>query len=185
MKTFKEMKEELKKNVKTGKKGNKIHSFSKSDFNSLINSMINDVAYTMDTVKIVDGVITNCSIPVVEEVRQKIILPVLIKAGVEKKDAEELAMTFKYSNYQTACLYDFIADALYQYMDAGKKFNFPNRKDFTGSIHLKEIDDDIVERDIRDIKDHKTVIGHKKEKRESHKTIVKKSSCPGWMRHVL
>lgn len=185
MKTFKEMKDELKKNVKKGKNGNKIHSFSKSDFNDLVNSMINDVEYKMETVKIIDGKVTDCSTPVVEEVRQKIILPVLIKAGVDKKDAEELAMKYKYSNNQTTCLYDFISDILYQYMDAGKKFNFPNRRDFVGSIHLKENDKEVVERDIRDIKDHKTITGHKKEKRDSHKTIVKKSSCPAWMRHVL
>ena len=184
-KTFKEVKEELIANVKRGKNGNVIHSFSKTDFNELINAMINDPEYQMETVKTVDGQITDFSTPVVREVREKMLIPVLIKAGVDKADAASIAETFRYSNNQTGCLYDFIADALYQYMDAGKKFNFPNRRDFIGSIHLKDVDEEIVERDIRDIKDPKTITGHKKEKRGKHKTIVKKSSCPAWKRHAI
>lgn len=184
-KTFKEVKAELKANVKRGKNGNIIHSFSKTDFNELINALINDVDYQMETVKIVDGQLTDFSAPIVKEVREKLLIPVLMKAGVDRNEATEIASTFRYSNSQTTCLYDFIADALYQYMDAGKKFNFPNRYDFNGSIHLKDVEEEVVERDVRDIKDHRTIIGHKKEKRNSHKTIVKKSSCPLWMRHVL
>lgn len=184
-KTFKEVKAELIANVKRGKNGNIIHSFSKTDFNEMINAMINDPEYQMETVKVVDGELTNFSTPVVKEVRDKLLIPVLMKAGVDKAEATELASTFRYSNNQTSCLYDFVVDAIYQYMDAGKKINFPNRQDFNGSIYLKDVDEEIVERDIRDIKDHKTIIGHKKEKRGRHKTIVKKSSCPAWMRHVL
>ena len=50
---------------------------------------------------------------------------------------------------------------------------------------LKDIEEQTVERDIRDIHDHKTIVGHKKEKRAAHKTIVKKSTCPTWLRHVM
>ena len=184
-KSFKEVKERLRSNVKHGTKGNVIYSFSKTDFNEVVNSMLNDPDYQMETVKIVDGKLTDCTTPVIKEFREKMFVPVLMKAGVERKDAVDIADTHPFSNNQTSCMYDFLSDVLYQYMDSGKKFNFPNRRDFSGSIHLKDIDEEVVERDVRDIKDHRTIIGHKKEKREKHKTIVKKSSCPTWKRHVI
>ena len=109
-KTFKEVKAELKANVKRGKNGNIIHSFSKTDFNELINALINDLDYQMETVKIVDGQLTDFSAPIVKEVREKLLIPVLIKAGVDRNEATEIASTFRYSNSQTSCLYDFIAD---------------------------------------------------------------------------
>ena len=184
-KTFKEAKESLAKNIKKGKKGNKIKSFSKTDFNTLINAMLNDPAYEMESVKIVDGQLTNVSTAVVRELREKFITPILIEAGIDKEDAAKIAAGYKFTSAQTSMMYEFIADAIYQYIDADKKFNFPNRTNFTGSIYLKENDETTVERDIRDIKDRKSIIGHKKEKRAAHKTIVKKSTCPNWLRYVI
>lgn len=185
-KTFKEAKEELVKSIKKSKKGDKvIHSFSRTDFNALFGAYINDPTHVMETVQIVDGNVTNVKTEVVREFREKFILPILVEYGIAKEEAEKAVNDYKFKNSQVAGIYEFIAEILYQYIDAGKKFNFPNRKDFQGSIHLKAIPSAIVERDLRDIKDHKTIIGHKKEKRDSHKTIVKKSTAPNWLRHVL
>ena len=131
----------------------------------------------METVQVVDGKLTNVKTPVVEDFRTKFIQPILTEFGVPKEDAGKIASDYRFKNSQTSVLYNFIADAVYQYIDADKKFNFPNRKDFCGSIYLKENDEAVVERDIRDIKDHKTITGHKKERRMKHKTIVKKSTC--------
>jgi hypothetical protein len=183
--SFKEAKAALAKSIKKSKKGDKIRSFSRSDFNELLNAMLNDPKYEMETVQVVDGKLTNVKTPVVEDFRTKFIQPILTEFGVPKEDAGKIASDYRFKNSQTSVLYNFIADAVYQYIDADKKFNFPNRKDFCGSIYLKENDEAVVERDIRDIKDHKTITGHKKERRMKHKTIVKKSTCPTWQRHVL
>ena len=184
-KSFKEAKETLSANIKRGKSGNKIRSFSRTDFNDMVNAMLNDPSYEMESVKVVDGKLTEVSTPVVRELREKLIVPLLTEAGVDKTEAQRIANEYHFKNPQTSSMYEFVADAVYQYMDADKKFNFPNRKDFTGSIYLKENEPTTVERDVRDIKDHKTIIGHKKEKRAAHKTIVKKSTCPAWLRHVM
>ena len=184
-KTFKEAKENLSKNIKRGKNGNKIRSFSRTDFNDMINAMLNDPSYEMESVKVVDGELTNVTTPVIRDLREKLIVPILTEAGVEKSEAQRIASEYHFKSNQTSMMYEFIADAIYQYMDADKKFNFPNRKTFTGSIYLKDIEEQTVERDIRDIHDHKTIVGHKKEKRAAHKTIVKKSTCPTWLRHVM
>lgn len=183
--SFKEAKADLAKNIKKNGKGNAIHSFSRSDFNSLFGAFINDPKHEMETVQLVDGKLTNITTPVVKEFRDKFITPILVEYGISKEEAVKAADDYRFKNAQVSAAYDFIAEILYQYLDAGKKFTFPNRKDFQGSIHLKEVAEATVERDIRDIKDHKTVIGHKKEKRAKHKTIVKKSTAPVWLRHVL
>lgn len=185
MAKFIDVKKELIAGVKKSKSGAPIHSFSKSDFNTLINAMLNDPTYEMETVKMEDGKLVNVTTPVVRELREKFIKPILVDFGVPKTDAERIADDYTFKSSQTAVLYNFIADAIYQYMDAGKKFNFPNRKDFSGSVNIQEIDEKVVERDLRDIKDRSKVIGHKKEKRDKHKVLVKKSVCPTWMRHVM
>ena len=183
--TFLEAKKELSDNVKCGKSGKKIRSFSKTEFNNLVKSMLNDTEYEATSVKLVNGKLTNISTPVIKDIREKIFVPILTRAGVDKVEAEKLAKDYKFSTNQTSMMYDFISNAIYEYMDAGKKFNFPNKPDFVGSIRLQENEDAIVERDVRDPKDRKNIIGHKKEERKAHKTLVKKSACPTWQKHVL
>lgn len=183
--SFAEAKAALKDGVKKSKKGTKIKSFSKNDFNILINALLNDSKYNMETVSIVDGKLTNVSTPIIEDLRTKFIMPILIEFGVPKTDAARIVDEYKFKSGQTQVLYNFIIEAIYQYIDSDKKLNFPARKDFTGSIHLNEVEETMVERDIRDIKDHKTIVGHKKEKRAKHKTLVKKSTCPVWLRHTI
>lgn len=185
-KTFKEAKADLAKSIKkSAKSGGLIHSFSRTDFNNLFAAFINDPAHEMETVQIVDGKLTPVKTAVVREFREKFIVPILIEYGVSKEEAQKAVEDYKFKTSQVSTAYEFIAEIVYQYLEAGKKFNFPSRKDFQGSIHLKDIPEGTVERDIRDIKDHKTVIGHKKEKRDTHKTLVKKSTAPVWLRHVL
>ena len=185
MGTFDEAKAKLRAGVKKGKNGNDIHSFSKTDFNDLVNALLNDPDHQMETVKLVDGELTNVTTPVVAELREKLFVPILQRGGMDKADAQDLAKTFHFNGASTSNMYEFVSEALYNYLDAGKKFNFPNRKTFCGSVYFKDVDENVVVRDIRDIKDHKTIMGHKKDRQEAHKTIVKKSTCPTWLRHVL
>lgn len=183
--TFKEAKAELAKNIKKNKNGKKIRSWSRTDFNTLLGAYINDPSYEMETVKVVDGNLTEVKTPVVKEFREKFITPILVAYGVDKEEAAQAAMNYEFKAGQLTSAYDFISDFVYQYLDAGKKFTFQSRKDFQGSVYLQENEESKVERDIRDKDDHKTVVGHKKEQRAKHKTLVKKSTCPQWLRHVL
>ena len=178
-------KKKITEKIPVSKSGNPVKSFSRSDFNTLVNSIINDIDYSMETVKYMNGQLVDKHIPVTRDFREKIVMPVLINAGVSKKDAKDAIESYEYTEKQTSCLYDFIADSVYQYLDSGKKFVFPNRKDFVGSIYLRDIDESEFERDMRDIKDHSTIIGKRKEKIDKHKTLVKKSSCPKWNKHII
>jgi len=182
---FYEAKESLRGKVKHGKNGNVIYSFSKTDFNDMVNALLNDGEHSMETIKLIDGTATEVSTPVVQEFRENFLVPILMKAGMDKNDAQQLAQTWHFNSSSTKNMYDLVSEMLYQYLDADKKFNFPNRKNFAGSIHLKEVKEATVTRTLRDIKDHKTITGTKTEKQETHKTLVKKSTCPAWLRHVL
>lgn len=172
--SLKEAKKKISESIKLSKKGNKIGSFSRNDFNKLVNAYLNDINYSMDTVVVHDGKTEGRSAAVPKEFREKFIKPILVDFGVPKQEAENIVNNYAFKHAQTDCLYDLIMDIIYQYMETGKKLNFPNREDFTGSIRLKEVDGGVtVNRD------------GKKTKRGKHKTLVKKSSCPSWLRNAL
>ena len=185
MKSFKEAKKELLASVKKGKNGKPIHSFSKGDFAELVASALNDTAYEMETVAIAGGEVKEVKTPVIKNLREKFIKPILEHYGVPKEEVENFVNEYQFKVNQCSTLYDFIADMVFQYMDAGKKFTLPNRKNFTGSFHMDEIPETVVERDVRAIADRSKIKGHKKEKRTAHKVLVKKSSCPAWQRFVI
>ena len=183
-KSVKETKKEIRGRVKTNAKGNLIPSFSREEFNRLLNATLNDSEYEAEIVAVSGGELETKKIPVTKQFREKFIKPILIDAGVPKEDAEKIATSYEFRNAQTEGLYDLIADAVYNFMDCGKKFNFHNHSDFTGSIFMKDVEECKVERDIRDMKT-KEVTGRKKEKREKHRTLAKKSTCPKWLRHAM
>lgn len=185
MKTFLEAKKELADSVKVSKKGTKICSFSRSDFESLAQAWLNDVNYTMTDVDFVDGKLVTNSHEVVRNFRNKFIKPILVDFGVPKEDAERFVEEYKFKLSQTQPLYDFVADILYQYMDAGKKFNFHTKEDFIGSIRMADVAEEVKETELRDMKDRSKVLGKKKEKRDAHKVIKAKKQCPEWKKHVL
>ena len=184
MSSVKETKKEIRSRVKTNAKGNIIPSFSREEFNRLLNATMNDLGYEAEIVAVSGGELETKSIPVTKQFREKFIRPILIDAGVPKDDADKIIDSYQFRNAQTEILYDLIADALYNFMDCGKKFNFHNHKDFNGSIYLKDVAEADVERDIRDMKT-KEITGRKKEKREKHRTLAKKSTCPKWLRHAM
>lgn len=178
-KTVKETKLEIAAAVKKSAKGKKIVSFSRTDFNTLANSYLNDVNYEMETVtKDGDKIVPVKSTPV-KEFREKIIMPVLIEGGVPKEDAAKLATEYQFKKSQTDVMYDVSADLVHQFLDCGKKFSFPNREDFTGSIQYNEIEAAEGNKEYTNPKTKEKFT--RKEKRKAHKVLAKKSSCPSWL----
>jgi len=161
-------------NIKKSKKGNPIGSFSRNDFNQLVNAYMNDTSYQMDYCVIRDGKKEVQTIPVVKEFREKVLVPLLVEFGVDKQEAVRVIDSYKFKQNQTDGFYELIMDIVYRYMETGKKLNFPSREDFNGSIRLKDIEGGVtVNRE------------GKKVERKNHKSLVKKSSCPSWLRHAL
>lgn len=172
MKKFKDVLKELEGKGKKGQK--KTSTFSRKDFGELSQGLINDSEYEMSTIKTKNGeYVEVISTPVVD-FRNAFIKQVLTDHGVDKQEATKAAETYEFSAKQADTLYPIITEAVTQYMGTGKSFTFPNKKDLTASIKL------------RDVAEHETEYKNRetgevtKTKVDAHRQLVKKSSAPKW-----
>jgi hypothetical protein len=101
------------------------------------------------------------------------------KAGIDSKDAE-VVMTSEFTIDDMAPLYEFFASALYQYIDAGNKFDLLTKEDFQGSIFLKDVDEVEKEYVARNPGTNE-VIGKYQGKTKKHKEVKVKSTAPSWL----
>lgn len=170
--------------AKTNEKGTKVlNRFNKKSFNTLMLAMANDVDFTTKVAKKVknedgtDGVELE-DVMVTKEFR-KWCKKLAENAGIDKAESERI-MTSDFTINDVEGLYDFFATALYEYMNAGNKFDFPSKEDFEGSIFLKDMEETTKEYDGRNPKDG-SFIGRFESKTKKHKVMATKSSCPSWL----
>ena len=174
-KSFNEVAKETKEKVKVSKSGKLKKTHSKTDFDKLMKAYLNDVDYETEFVTVKDGEPVDNKVKTVENFRDTFIKRVLIDNGVDAQEAEAAAKSYKYAKVDG--MYEFISDFLYQYMNAGKKFDFPTRKNFTGSIST-----DVVPKNKKEYKG----IGVNPEpfsvETEEHIVVKSKSKAPKWIK---
>lgn len=172
-KTFQEVFDEIRANVSTSKKGKPVKSFSRSDFDRLAKAFLNEKGYTVETVATKNGEIETKQIAVVKELREGMLKSILLAFGVDKQEAQRIA---EVDITNVDGLYEFVSELVYQYINAGKKFDFLPKKDFIGSISLKEMGSSVA--DFTDIRSKEKITVRK----EAHKLLEKKSKCPKWLK---
>ena len=114
-----------------------------------------------------------------ESERKQFIEKVLTDHGVDKQEAESAADNYQYSLKQIEALHPFIAEEIEQYMRLGYTFKFNDKKDFSGSIHMRDIPGG--EKEYRDPLSGKPITV----KVDAHKTIVKKGGAPKICKHKI
>lgn len=176
-KTFQEVFNEIKSEITTGRSGKPVKSFSKSAFDKLAKAMVNEVDYTIEAVSIKNGEVQSKELKPVQMYRN-VIKGILQDFGVDKQEATRI-LDSSYEIRSVDGLYELASELIYQYIDAGKKFDFVPRRDFTGSLSLREIDETVSE--------HKLINkeGTVKVKKEKHKVLEKKSKAPRWLKTHL
>ena len=164
---------------KTNKKGNKVvNRFNKKNFNTLMLAMVNDVDFTTRVAKKAGDSYELEDIMVTKEFR-KWCRNLVEKAGVDKSESEiVMSNEFKIDNVEG--LYEFFATALYEFLDAGNRFDLLNKEDFTGGIILKDVDESVRIYEARNPKDG-TKLGTIETTKKKHKEIAAKSSCPTFL----
>ena len=170
MKTFKEVFDELKASQNMSKNGKVIKTFSKTDFDRLIKAFLNDNDYTTQMYSKKDGEGVTKDVAVIQQLREGFIKPILTLAGVDKQEASTMAKEIQISSVDG--LYEFISEAIYVYMSAGKKFEFMRKEDFTGSTTLA---------DLLEVEKMYRVVGTGNEvkiRKEAHKKLIGQSKCP-------
>lgn len=149
-------------------------TFSKKDFADLTASFLNEDDYVAKGIKTVNGEYTEVESHPVKEFREAFIKDVLVKHGIDKQEAEAAARAYQYSPKQAETLYPVITELIYQYIGAGRTFNFHNKADFTAAIKM------------RDIEAHDSTFKNRETGVESvtaiapHRVLIKKSSAPAW-----
>lgn len=162
-------------------KGNTPNRFSKKNFNKLVKAILNDTSFVAKVAVSKDKKLEEVKDIAATAEFRKFLKKVLEKAGIDKNESEMvLDSAFTIDNVDG--LYEFIATVLYEFMDAGNKFDFLPKEDFRGSIYLKNVEANETEpREARNPANGE-VIGKFKYKNEAYKQLACSSPCPDWLK---
>ncbi len=118
-------------------------------------------------------------IAVSEEFR-KFLKKVLEKAGIDKKDSEVvLSKDFTIDNVDG--LYEFFASAMYEYMNAGNKFDLLPKEDFKGSLYLSTVEAASRVSTVRNPQTNEDM-GEFEFSHKAYKTLKASSPCPKYLK---
>lgn len=154
--------------------------FNVERLNTIMRALINDPDFTFETVIISGGIPSPKEIKPTEGLR-KFLQNVLIKAGIDKEDSKSvLSSDFKIDDVNG--LYEFMAVAMYLFMDNGNKFDMLPTKEFKATFALENVAKKEKTAEKKNPKDGKS-LGMWKTTLEQHKKLkLVKSECPVWLK---
>lgn len=164
---------------KTNAKGEtQINRFNKKNFNTLALAIANDTDFKIQVAKKTGDTCELEDVMVTKEFR-KWCKKFAEKLGVDSAESEKI-LTSEFKIDTVEGLTDFMATAIYEYMNAGNRFDFPNREDFQGGLYIKNIDESTSVRDAKNPKDG-SYIGTFETHKKKHKILAVKSTCPTYL----
>lgn len=153
--------------------------FNKKNFEKLMKAMLNDPNFKTEVAKVKKDELEIEEIEVSKEFR-KFCKRIIEKAGVDKAESERiLSEEFTFDN--VSGLYEFFATAVYLYIEKGNRWDFIPKKDFKGSICLKEVGESSKTAEARSPQTGES-LGTFKTTKKSHKVLSVKSSCPKYLK---
>lgn len=165
--------------AKTNAKGEPvINRFNKKNFNMVALAIANDVNFTTKVAKKAGTDVVLEDVMVTKEFR-KWCKKFAEKLGVDSAESERI-LTGEFQIDTVDGLVDFMSAAIYEYMNAGNRFDFPNREDFQGGFYLKTVKESKTVRDAKNPKDG-SFIGTFETTKKQHKVLAAKSSCPTYL----
>lgn len=165
--------------AKTNDKGHVVlNRFDKKKFNTLMLAIANDPEFKVQVAKKTGGEVVLGDIFPTKEFR-KFLKKVVEKAGVDSKESE-LVLSDSFQIPSVEGMYDFMSAVIYEYLNAGNRFDFPNREGFTGSLMLKEIPETKKQYNSRNPRTNES-IGLFESTKKKHKELKVKSSCPTYL----
>ena len=176
------VKEVLEEMSATRKKDGKFNynRFNKKNFEKLMKAMLNDPNFKTEVAHVKKGELDSVEEIEVSKNFRKFCQRIIEKSGVDKKESERiLSDEFVFDN--VSGLYEFFATAMYLYIEKGNRFDLLPKKDFKGSICIKE-----------EKKSSKVTAAHSPQTREylgdfeiskdDHKILAVKSTCPSYLK---
>ena len=161
-------------------KGSTPNRFSKKSFNKLLKAIANDPEFTTKVAITKNKELAEVQDVAVSKGFREFLKKVLEKAGVDKAESGMvLEDSFTIDNVDG--LYEFFSAVIYEYMDAGNKYDFLPKEDFKGSISLKQNKEGSSIKDVRNPKTGET-IGRFEYRNKAYKSLVASSACPEYLK---
>ena len=179
MKTFDEVYKEISSNVSVTKSGKPKKTFSKTDFDALTKALLNTPEFKTVYYGMKNGEVVTKDVYPVKQLRESL-KRILTDNGVDAQEAAKFVTDYTFTNVDG--MYEFISEILYQYMDAGKKFDFPTKKDFKASLSIKDVEESEGIYSAIAKKGDKNPPEKFKIKTQKHKILEKKSKAPDWLK---
>jgi hypothetical protein len=154
--------------------------FNKKNFEKLMKAMLNDPDFKTEVAHAKKDKLDSVEEIEVSKEFRKFCKRIIEKAGVDKAESERI-LTDEFTFDNVSGLYEFFATAMYLYIEQGNRFDLLPKKDFKGSISLKE-----VKKSSKTSSSHhpqtREYLGDYETIKESHKILAIKSSCPSYLK---
>lgn len=137
MKTYQEVLDEMRESVNASKNGKPKKTWSRSDFDRLLSAAVNEADMKMVVAQTKNGEMTEKEVFPTQLYRQAL-RKILIDFGVDKQAAEPM-VNGSYKITSVDGMYELFCNVMFDYMNAGKKFELPTRKNFSGSMSTKTV----------------------------------------------
>jgi hypothetical protein len=163
--------------TKTKKHHNVPYSKKKEDI--LTQALLNDAEYETEIIKSKGGEYLKEKITPVAEFRRLFIGKVLSDNGIDKQQAADQATKYEFNAAQAHALNEIAKESAEQFMRAGFTYKFHDKKDFSASIKMRDVEDRITTGRVPGT-DRTT-----KTREKEHKVIIKKSGTPRYCKERL
>lgn len=154
--------------------------FSKSKFDALMRAMLNDPEFTTKKAIVKSGELSEVTDIAVSKGFRKFVKGIIEGFGVDKAESEKV-MSPNFTVDNVDGLYEFFATALYEYIDAGNKFDLIPKEDFRGSVSLKSKPDTTTTSKVYQPKTRE-YLGEYSLTKKAHKVLSTKSPCPKYLK---
>lgn len=157
-----------------------INRFSKKNFNTLLLALANDIEFKEQVAKVKGGELVELEDVMVTKDFRKWLQRIVESAGVDKAEsAKVLTADFTIDNVDG--LYEFMAAAVWEYVDAGNQFDLLPTKDFKGGIQRKHVDEKSKKSDAKNPHTGE-FLGTFETTTKAHKELKVKTSCPAFLK---
>ena len=158
----------------------KYNRFNKKNFEKLMKAMINDPKFETEVARVKKGQLDTVEKIEISKKFRTFCKKIVEKCGVDKAESERI-LTEEFKVDSVDGLYEFFATALYLYIENGNRFDLIPKKDFKGSICLKEEKESTKTSAARSPQTGES-LGNYKITKKAHKVVVGKSSCPAYLK---
>lgn len=158
-------------------------AFSKTVFIELLATYSNDPDFESHSMKVSEDKAVKLLTKPAKGFRN-VFKKILIAYGADEKEATEFMKLYKFGNKDLEVVYDFMSDAIYNYLKIGRPLDLFSKEDVTASIYLEGVGAGTKEVEtLVDFKDASKGKKKSKSKWDDYSKLKTKSKTPKWKKY--